>query len=316
MDIDFVLLTEDKFIINRAKGSLLGLAIGDAIGTTVEFQKRDSFDPLTDMIGGGPFDLNPGEWTDDTSMALCLGYSLFEKGLNLKDQLDKYCLWYKKGLFSSNGKCFDIGISTREALDFYIQKSEFIKDVGENAGNGSIMRLAPVALYFSTDESNKNGLQLLLKAARLSSITTHPNEKCIESCAALALIINRALNKKYSDKDKFLDFEENDLLEQINNNEVKNILKGSFKEKTRDDISSSGYVLHSLEAALWSFYNTNNFRDAILLAANLGHDADTIAAICGQISGAYYSYSYIPVKWLNKLKDKNKIEKLAEDLMI
>lgn len=315
MNTEFVLIEEDKTVINRAKGCLLGLAIGDAVGTSIEFEERDTYQPLTDMIGGGPFDLNAGEWTDDTSMALCLGYSLIDKGFDLKEQLNNYCDWYVNGYCSSNGRCFDIGIATRQALDYYRINNKIISDTGSNAGNGSIMRLAPVVLYFYTNENNKEGMKTLLKYARLSSITTHPNEKCKESCAALAILINRAMNTKYNDKEEFLSFDKN-LIDQIKNEEVKSILSGSFKNKQRNQIKSYGYVLDSLEAALWSFYNTNNFKEAILTAANLGHDSDTVAAICGQIAGTYYSKSAISPQWIKKLKYSEKIDKLAEDLMI
>lgn len=315
MNTQFFLIEEDKDILNRGKGCLLGLAIGDAVGTSIEFEERDSYTHLTDMIGGGPFDLNAGEWTDDTSMALCLGYSLINKGFDLKEQIENYCDWYINGYCSSNGRCFDIGIATRQALDYYRINNKLITDTGSNAGNGSIMRLAPVVLYFHVDENNKQGMKTLLKYARLSSITTHPNEKCQESCAALAILINRAINKKYNNKEEFLSFDE-EVLNQIKNEEVKNILAGSFKNKQRKEINSYGYVLDSLEAALWSFYNTSNFKEAILTAANLGHDADTVAAICGQIAGAYYSKSAISPQWIKKIKFKEKIEKLAEDLMV
>ena len=136
---------------DRYRGSLLGLACGDAVGTTVEFMPRGSFTPVADMVGGGPFNLKPGQWTDDTSMALCLAESLLRKGgFDAKDQMGRYLNWWKWGYLSATGDCFDIGMTVREALAIYEQNGDPFAGSTHpySAGNGSMMRLAPVVLFF------------------------------------------------------------------------------------------------------------------------------------------------------------------------
>ena len=136
---------------DRFRGCLLGLAVGDAVGTTLEFKPPGSFKPIHDMVGGGPFSLKPGEWTDDTSMALCLATSLLEKnGFDPKDQMDRYCRWWKEGYLSSNGRCFDIGNTVSAALALYGRTGDPIAGSTnpQSAGNGSIMRLAPVPMFY------------------------------------------------------------------------------------------------------------------------------------------------------------------------
>jgi ADP-ribosyl-[dinitrogen reductase] hydrolase len=161
----------------RSRGCLLGLAVGDAVGTTVEFQTRGSFAPLADMVGGGPFGLKPGQWTDDTSMALCLATSLVEcGGFDPGDQMERYCRWYEEGYLSSTGRCFDIGNTVRSALERFRRDGD--PNAGSrdprSAGNGCIMRLAPVPLFFFP------GLDAAEHHAGESSRTTHgADRRCV-----------------------------------------------------------------------------------------------------------------------------------------
>jgi ADP-ribosyl-[dinitrogen reductase] hydrolase len=177
-------------IIDRALGCLLGLAVGDAIGTTLEFSARDSRPPLTDMIGGGPFQLRPGEWTDDTSMALCLADSLIARdGLDQRDLMERFVRWWRHGENSHNGRCFDIGITAREALHRFLQTGDPVAGSVDpmKAGNGSIMRLAPVALRWA------GGREQAIAAARAQSVTTHAAPAAVEACALLAEILTEAI---------------------------------------------------------------------------------------------------------------------------
>lgn len=313
--------------LNRAQGCLMGLAVGDAVGTTLEFKERDC-ENITDMVGGGPFQLDPGQWTDDTSMALCLGYALLEnyKPESLewsKEQLDNYVDWYVNGYCSSNGHCFDIGSTTRTALQNYICDGTTMNNKHFlDSGNGSLMRLAPIPIYYNA--SSVDEFSELLIAADLSSSTTHASTLCCESCIAFAILLNRAINGRIEldgvepdeeqSKRSLLSFPEKMWEGIVTSSEVLTIMNGSYKNKERDEIHSTGYVLDSLEAALWCFYTTTNFRDSILLAANLGDDADTVAAITGQIAGAFYGLDGIPDEWVQKIAKKDKILKLAEDL--
>lgn len=318
--------------LNRSIGCLMGLAVGDAIGTTLEFKTRDS-ENITDMVGGGPFQLEPGQWTDDTSMALCLGYALL-KNYNVNDiqdsinwtteQLENYVDWYRNGYCSSNGHCFDIGGTTRTALQNFIRDGSLRNnDHFLDSGNGSIMRLAPIPIYYNANTVEE--FTTLLYAADLSSSCTHASELCRQSCVALSVILNQAINGPVElegiepditkNKTKLLKYWKDTWeLFGVKNPLVLDILKGTYKNKTREQISSSGYVIDSLEASLWAFWNTDNFRDAILLAANLGDDADTVAAITGQIAGAFYGLDGIPDDWVQKIAKKDRILKLAEDL--
>ncbi len=175
---------------DRYRGCLLGLACGDAVGTTVEFQPRNTFTPVTDMVGGGPFSLKPGQWTDDTSMALCLAESLLQKrGFDAADQMGRYLNWWHWGYLSSTGDCFDIGMTVRGALERYQSHGDpFAGDTAaDTAGNGSLMRLAPVVLFFYPDRER------IRDFAALSSRTTHGATEAVECCQVLADVIANAL---------------------------------------------------------------------------------------------------------------------------
>jgi len=292
---------------DRFRGCLLGLATGDALGTTLEFQPRDSYGPHTEMIGGGPFDLMPGEWTDDTSMALCLATSLLSQGrFDAQDQMNRYCDWVDKGYLSSNGRCFDIGNTVRRALATYRASGEpFAGPVEPSAaGNGSLMRLAPVVMFFHPKRD------LILHYAVESSRTTHGAPECLEACGLFAALLTRALDG--ADRSGILA----PLQHRFASPKIQAIADGRFLGKDRALIESSGYVVHSLEAALWCFSMTTSFCDAVLLAANLGDDADTTAAICGQLAGAHYGASAIPGRWLAQLAMHDEISKLADSLRL
>lgn len=291
---------------NRFRGCLLGLAIGDAVGTAVEFMPRGSFHRIADMVGGGPFGLMPGQWTDDTSMALCLASSLIEKkGFDPADQMDRYWNWYKKGFMSSTGVCFDIGNTVRYALDRYNRtRNPFSGDDSPNtAGNGSLMRLAPIPMFYYPD------LEKIIHFSGESSRTTHGALECIEACKLFANMIYLALSGH--DKDQILF----DTKVNIVAPKIKAISGGSYSSKPIEQIHGTGYVVESMEAAFWCFYKTSSFEEAILQAANLGDDADTTAAICGQIAGAFYGEASIPEKWINKLHMRNEITELADRLL-
>jgi ADP-ribosylglycohydrolase len=177
--------TKDRF-----RGCLLGLAVGDAVGTTLEFKPPGSFKPITGMIGGGPFRLKPGEWTDDTSMALCLATSLIEKNcFDPKDQMDRYYRWWKEGYLSSNGRCFDIGQTVVQALQRYQKTGDPIagSTSPHSAGNGCIMRLAPVPMFYSNDPE-----EAIQKSAE-SSRTTHGAAACLDACRYFAALLFGAL---------------------------------------------------------------------------------------------------------------------------
>jgi len=279
---------------DRFQGCLLGLAAGDAVGTTVEFKPR------------GPFRLPPGAWTDDTSMALCLAESLVEKGgFDARDQMERYLRWYREGYLSSTGVCFDIGNTVRAALHRFEATGAPFSGATDpySAGNGSIMRLAPIPLFFYPDQDK------IWRYAAESSRTTHGALEGLDACRLLGDMLFRALGG--AAKEAILLGTDPARLEAP---KIQALARGGYRAKKRDAIKGGGYVVESLEAALWCFWQTDNFRDAILLAANLGDDADTTAAICGQAAGALYGVGGIPAEWLVKLVMRMEIEALASAL--
>ncbi len=299
---------------NRYRGALLGLAAADAVGTTLEFKPPGSFAPISDMVGGGPFRLEPGQWTDDTSMALCLAASLVEtRSFDPADQMERYTRWYEEGYMSSNGRCFDIGNTVRDALHRYRQTGNPFSGSTDpySAGNGSIMRLAPVPMAYARDP-----IQAIQRSGE-SSRTTHGAETAVSACRYFGGLIAGALNGE--DKATILAaryapapgyWQTHPLTPDIDE-----IAAGSFKKRQPPQIQGSGYVVKSLEAALWAFYRSDNFRDGCLLAANLGDDADTTAAVYGQLAGAYYGEKSIPANWIEKLALRHTIETLADQLL-
>lgn len=289
----------------RYQGCLLGLACGDAVGTSVEFKSRGSFSPLTDMLGGGPFDLKAGEWTDDTSMALCLAASLIHcNGFNPVDQMNRYCNWRSVGYMSSTGTCFDIGMTVAAALDRYLVTGQAFSGHTDprSAGNGALMRLAPVVMYYATDAKAS------WHFAGESTRTTHGTQEAIACSRLFALQLRAALQGE--NKATILTTACPEPLDT----KVQAIARADYLAKPREHIRGSGYCVEALEAALWCFAHTASFEDAILAAANLGDDADTTAAICGQIAGAFYGSQSIPSHWLEKLVMASDIQTMAQKL--
>lgn len=292
-------------LIDKAKGCLVGLACGDAVGTTLEFRQRGTFEPITDMVGGGPFDLLPGQWTDDTSMALCLAHSLFHKnGFDAVDQMNRYCNWYQYGYMSSTSECFDIGATVAAALNLYLKtENPFSGSIDErSSGNGSLMRLAPIAIFYH-DEPDE-----LIRCAGESSRTTHGSAECIDACKYFASLLVNAMTA--TNKDELFG-----TFYQPTTAKVAVIASGAYLQKSYAQLTGSGYVIESLESALWCFHNSTTFKEAILLAANIGNDADTTAAICGQVAGAFYGAQAIPDSWIAALFEGKNIAALATKLL-
>ena len=276
----------------RYRGALVGLAAGDAVGTTLEFQPRGSFEPIDDMVGGGPFNLKLGQWTDDTSMALCLSASLIHcRGFNAQDQMDRYCDWASNGYMSSTGSCFDIGNTISGALRRYQTTGDPFAGSTHprSAGNGSLMRLAPVVLFYHPNTEKA------VHFSGESSRTTHGATEAIDSCRLFAQILVKVLDGAPKQEDLLAESSFS-TSERLNT-----VARGEYRGSSADSIRGSGYVVDCIEAALWCFDETDDFRSAVLKAANLGDDADTTAAVCGQIAGAYYGIEGIPAAWRRQL---------------
>lgn len=299
-------MSEAMVLEDRFAGCLLGLACGDAVGTTVEFSPRGTFKPVTAMVGGGPFGLRPGYWTDDTSMALCLAESLITKGdFDARDQMGRYANWWKWGHLSSTGDCFDIGMTVQAALSRFLADGEPFAGSTHpgSAGNGSLMRLAPVVLFFHASLVDQ------IRYAEESSRTTHAAPEAVACCRLLAIWLARALLGL--PKDQVLASAEGPWPTTA----VADIAEGMWKSKRIEDVRGSGYAVESLEAAAWCFAQSESFEAAVLAAANLGDDADTTAAIVGQLAGAFYGRGGIPQAWLGTLHRSDEIEHMALALL-
>ena len=293
--------TRDRFL-----GCLLGLAVGDAVGTTLEFKPRGSFRPITDMTGGGPFHLAPGQWTDDTSMGLCLASSLVERGeFDAADQMTRYVRWRDEGYWSSTGRCFDIGNATAAALGRFKRTRDPYSGSTDpqSAGNGSIMRLAAVPMFFAADMAKA------VHYSAESSRTTHAAVECLDACRLFGAVLVRALSGLPREEVLL-----GDAKTYSGSPAIEAIARGDYRAKADAAIRGSGYVVKSLEAALWCFDKAGSFDEAVLRAANLGDDADTTGAVCGQIAGAFYGVNGIPERWLGRLAMRDEIEALASTL--
>lgn len=302
---------------SRARGSLLGMAVGDALGAAVEFQSPGSFVPVTDYRGDGPHRLNPGEWTDDTSMALALADSIARAGWDLNDQARRYTAWREQGEYSVNDRCFDIGITVSSALSRFRNSGDARTSASQESsasGNGSIMRLAPVPIRFAGWFPDRVA-DLALKGEE-SSLPTHASSQCLSACRYMTLVLAALIQGR--PREEVLAADWPPLLQLIElaplHPAVADIAAGSFRTKSPPDIRGSGYVVHSLEASLWSFHDASDFREAVLKAVNLGEDADTTGAVCGQFAGAYWGEEGIPQHWREKLVRREMIEQALEGL--
>jgi len=301
-------------LAERFRGALIGLAVGDALGTTLEFTRPGCFQPIDCMQGGGPFRLAPGQWTDDTSMALCLAESLIVcGGFDPEDQMRRYLLWRDQGHWSSTGRCFDIGNTVAQALQRFEETGDPLAGSRDphSAGNGSLMRLAPIPLAFVHSPVEA------VRCAGCMSRTTHGASEAVDACRYMTGLILGAvhgvgkatlLGPRFAPEG--IDWRTYPLSPQIDL-----IAAGRFKERHPPAIRGTGYVVQSLEAALWAFWNTGTFREGALRAVNLGEDADTTGAIYGQLAGAHYGLDAIPEDWRGRISRGDSILDLADRLL-
>lgn len=295
---------------DKLQGMLMGLAIGDALGMPVEFKTRGRFEEVMSYREGGPFNLPAGYWTDDTSMALCLADSIIEKGgYDSFDVMDKYTAWVSKGYRSSTGKCFDVGNQVSKAINRYAQNPNVQwkeEDYVKAAGNGCVMRLAPVVI--AAVASNKN-VYSIERYGMISARETHLSHVAEQATGLFASFLYIAV----------IDFDAKEKIRSIidnapNNDEIRNAWKNVF-EKSIEAIKPTGYVVDTIEAALWAFFTTDSFKDAVLKAVNLGGDSDTIGAVCGQLAGAHYGLSGIPKEWIDRLFQHEELLDVTDRLL-
>ena len=297
--------------LSRARGALVGLAVGDAVGTTNEFKVASTFKPITDMVGGGPFLLKPGQWTDDTSMALCLADSLLAKGhYDSFDVMERYQRWFSKGYRSSTDRCFDIGGQVRAALfDFeHEQRVPVTAERSNRAGNGAIMRLAPVVIAgFEHRE-----IREIVVTAGLSARETHYSVEAEAATEVFAALLVGALlgwapehiiNVGWASTGPAFD------------EMAARVISTDPAERASWESETSGYIVHGLRLAVHGLLDFPSFKDATLAIANMGGDSDTNAAIYGQLGGAFYGVEAIPASWRSTLHQGEEIDALARALV-
>lgn len=303
----------------------MGLCVADALGVPVEFMSREHLKtkPVKDMLGFGTHNQPIGTWSDDTSMTLCLLDSL-SNGLDYQDVMTKFKAWLMEGAYTPHGEVFDVGIATRQAIKRYMSGTEPLKcgGVGErDNGNGSLMRILPLlfyiqSLYGTEFQEVDEAFNLIHKVSALTHAHKRSHIACgiylsvasmlignMDLCIAVDLGIYKAV-EYYKHKPEF----KTELIKYSRLSE-----KG-FRDLYEREIKSSGYVVDTLEAAIWCLLNTKTYKDCVLMAVNLGEDTDTVAAVAGGLAGLYYGYEYIPNEWIAQIEKKDYIEGLSNQL--
>ncbi|WP_428230988.1 ADP-ribosylglycohydrolase family protein [Flavobacterium sp.] len=305
---------------NKIESGLFGLAIGDALGVPVEFYSRNSLkqNPVSEMIGYGTHYQPLGTWSDDSSLVFCLAESLC-KDYDLFDIGRNFVKWYSTELWTPHGKVFDIGIATRNAIHNIAKGHEPELCGGfeeKDNGNGSLMRILPLVFYLQKEKD----IDVIYQKVKAVSSITHAHFRSVFACFIYVIYcfeILKGKNKKeaYTEMQNLL----SDFLKdkEYNPKEIQlfdRILQNDISGYPENEIASSGYVLHSLEASFWCFLNSDTYEETVLKAVNLGEDTDTTAAIAGGLAGIYYGIENIPVKWIENLVRTNDIKDLAERL--
>lgn len=290
---------------SRIAGALIGLAVGDALGAPVEFKARGTFPLVTEMESGGYFRLPAGAWTDDTAQALCLSNSLLQfPDFSAHDFLERLWAWIERGENSSTGVPVGIGQNTLRVMGNYRRTGAVAAPPmpGKSDGNGALMRLAPVACVHW--ERPRTAREVAIRQSR----ATHHSDLSAAACDLLVCLLCRLIaGEHWCPAIGILgSFAGDDWPEPISS-----IARAEWRLKNVSEIRSTGFVVHTLEAAMWCVDGTSSFEDALVRAVNLGDDADTVGAVAGQIAGARYGLDAIPVRWLQTLAQVNDLRELA-----
>lgn len=302
-------------MINKIRGALLGLIVGDALGVPAEIKTRETLDekPIEGMTGFGSHNLPPGTWSDDSSMTLCLAEALIP-GYDLNRIADNFLAWLYEAKWTPYGKTFGVGSMTSMAgqmlkRGFSPEKSGSSEEAGN--GNGSLMRTIPL-LWHIIDKD----VDTRYKITKEVSSITHAHARSVVSCFiylefARCLYEGMPIDQAFSaalEASLRKVGEEGFVVKDIRC--FSRLLKEDFKTLPREEIESSGYVIHTLEASIWCFMTTDSYRDAVLKAVNLGGDSDTTAAVTGALAGIVYGVEGIPGEWLNTIVRLDDINRL------
>lgn len=303
--------------MKKVKDGIIGHAIGDAMGVPIEFNSREKLlkNPVTKMIGYGSYNVPEGSWSDDTSMTIATMDSIIKKKeIDYNDIMMNFSEWLKNAKYTPHDDVFDVGKTCMQAIMNFTDGTDAIKcgleDIMSN-GNGSLMRMLPIAYYCYYKKLKEEEIYNIVKA---SSSLTHAHEISILACYIYVNYVIRLLEGK----DKFASYNLIKLVDfsyfSSESLEVyQRILKADIKKLTIDEVKSSGYVVDTLEASMWVLLNAKDYKEAIIGAINLGEDTDTIGAITGSMAGIVYGYEEIPEQWLNKLVKKDYLEELCEE---
>lgn len=301
---------------NKVRAGVIGHAIGDALGVPVEFAKRNQLEchPVRNMESYGTHNMPAGTWSDDTSMEIALLKSLIDcKSFDYKDIMNNFCKWWQDNDFTATGKIFGTGRTCTKAINNYCEGMSPLECGGTNEndnGNGSLMRILPVA--FVCYENFITGAAKYQLVREVSSLT-HAHEISVLGCYiyvnfVCCLLNGESLTTAYSkiQREDYSGFSE------TGRGIYGRILKNNIADYEESEISSSGYVLSSLEASLWCLMKTKSYREAVLRAVNLGDDTDTVGAITGSMAGIYYGYESIPREWIEKLQRSDYLINLCD----
>ena len=306
--------------VEKIKSVMIGHAVADALGVPVEFCEREELveNPVTDMMGYGTYDVPAGAWSDDTSMSLCALDAMCREGWKWDDIMNNFADWLENGKYTPTGESFDVGRTCLQAILRYCRDGDSKKCGGideRSNGNGSLMRINPFVLWATMTFLNhsNDGYWLWMGCIKRASELTHAHDRSIMGCTIYAYCLSFLL--KEATRESLvagIKFAGNDLDYLPEYEPYKRIFDPDFEKIRADEIKSSGYVVDTLEAALWCVLTTDNYRDCVLKAVNLGGDTDTIAAIAGGLAGALYGYDGIPEEWRNTLIKREYIEEMCE----
>ena len=309
--------------LETIKAMTLGIAVADAVGVPVEFKSRVFLErkPVTDMFGFGSHNQPAGTWSDDTSMTIATMESIArQKRIDYADLMNNFALWYFEGKFTARGEVFDCGGTTLSAIIKYVREIPLEECGAEESysnGNGSLMRILPVAVYLHS-VYGRNFAERAMSVIHEVSALTHAHPRSMVGCGIYSLIavqllegktISEAIQIGLSNAEKY--YSDSVFADELE--KYSRLWQEDFATLLEENIKSTGYVVDTLEASLWCLLNTKNYKSLVLKAVNLGEDTDTVAAVAGGLAGIYYGLEEIPEEWLLKLQSREYLEEIAID---